>query len=117
MSSSDNIIEKLWTEERVLMSTLSKFVFDPIKAAFSKAVEAGGPASQPAAQSATDKLTQAQNLVESAVTDLANIAVNSVLAMIPGGTAVEGFADEMIDQIIAGLMAKKTGSAPAPAKS
>lgn len=94
------------------MSWASKYLFDPIKASFAAAVAAGGSASQPAAQTATANLSQAQTLIEQSLTALATIAVNAVLALVPKGegAALAPVADAFLAQVIEQLTAHRTGT-------
>lgn len=99
------------------MSTLSKYIFDPLKNAFSHAATSGSPATQAAAASATANLTQAASLVEQSMGSLVLIAANFVLGLIPGGPAFEGLADAFLEAVIVALQAKKTTASlaiPAP---
>lgn len=100
------------------MSTLSKYIFDPIKAAFANAVTVGGGASQPAATQAVQNLAQAQALIEASIIPLINIGVNAVLGLIPQGAQFAALADQIIDGVIAGLLAKRsTPVTPTPLSS
>ncbi len=95
------------------MSWASKHLFDPIKSAFAAAAQVGGPASQPAVQTVTDNLTQAQALVENSVTSIVNVGINAILGLIPQGAQFAPLADEIIDGVVKELLAhKSTAQAP-----
>jgi hypothetical protein len=96
------------------MSILSKDIFDPIKAFLAGLLDKN-PQAAPAVQQAQASITQAATDVEAAgtavVEPLARDGVNYVLGLVPGGALVEGFADSLIDAVIAGLTARKTAAA------
>lgn len=91
------------------MSWASKNIFDPLKRVLEAAQ--GNPATASAATQATANLGQAANLVEGSLANLATIGVNAVLGLIPEGTVFEGLADELVSQVIAGLVAKHPNAA------
>ena len=72
------------------------------------------PNSTPAIASATTAAENVQTALGAGIPAVANLAVNAALTFVPGGGAFEVLADDFIDAVIAGLLAKKsTGDKPA----
>lgn len=95
------------------MSWASKNIFDPLMKAFDTAVAAGGAASTPAAAqvataagTAKSALGQAATAVEGATDSLADIGVNFILSLVPGGGTFDGLADDVVNAAINKLAAK-----------
>jgi hypothetical protein len=69
-----------------------------------------GPSGSPAVSQAATSLSKAASDVEAAIPVIATAAANAALALIPGGlgSALDPVADQLIDEVCAKLMAKKS---------
>ena len=95
------------------MSDLTKFYHEAV--AFFEGLAGKYPQAAPAINAAAASLGQAATDVEAAgaavLPGLANQGVNFVLGLVPGGSSLDGFVDALIDEVIAGLTAKKSAAA------
>jgi hypothetical protein len=104
------------------MSLFSKDVWDPLKAFIGQVTKAAGAdassagplqQAQASADSARSAVIAAEQDLLAAIPAAAEVAVNYVLGLIPGGAAFEPIADSFIAEVIAQLAAKKPAAQPA----
>ncbi len=96
--------------------TLSlKTILTDVESFFAGVAAKGASASIQPAQQAQTAINTAASAVESALPAAANLAVNDVLAYIPGGLSFAPLADAFIDEVITQLTAKKSTAAGAEA--